>query len=269
MGQATQAIKRLVRKTGLRRTQLAAARMCCERHVLATVRRPRRRPFGRIFCYHSVGQPAWGVNDVSPARFRRQIELALREGFRFVPASEIVRTGGGPRDLAITFDDGLKSTRTNAAAILAEYGVPWSLFVVSDWADGKHPFSDDAMLSWDEIAQLAAAGVEIGSHSVTHPNFAWLDASATVDELGQSRRTIEARLGITPASFAIPLGQSANWTAQASDAARNAGYTTVYAQAEETRPAGTVARTFVTHWDGDRIFRAALGGAFDRWEEWV
>ena len=43
----------------------------------------------------------------------------------------------------------------------------------------------------------------------------------------------------------------------------------MFAQAEETRPAETVARTFVTRWDGDRVFRAALGGAFDRWEEWV
>ena len=61
---------------------------------------------------------AWGVNDVSPAQFRRQIELALREGYRFVAASEIGRTGGSPRDLAITFDDGLKSTLTIAAPIL-------------------------------------------------------------------------------------------------------------------------------------------------------
>jgi len=77
------------------------------------------------------------------------------------------------------------------------------------------------------------------------------------------------RLGIAPTTFAIPLGQSNNWSAANTAAAREAGYTTIYAQAEETRPAGTVARTFVTCWDGDRVFKAALGGAFDRWEEWV
>jgi len=54
----------------------------------------------------------------------------------------------------------------------------------------------------------------------------------------------------------------------AATAAREVGYATVYAQAEETRPAGTVARTFVTSFDADRIFRSLLGGAFDRWEEW-
>ncbi len=56
---------------------------------------------------------------------------------------------------------------------------------------------------------------------------------------------------------------------RAQQAARDAGYETIYAQAEETRPEGTVARTFVTKYDGDRIFKALLAGKYDRWEEWV
>ena len=54
-------------------------------------------------------------------------------------------------DLAITFDDGLKSVLTNAAPILAEYDVPWSLFVVSDWADGRQ----------GELDVLGQAGVGV------------------------------------------------------------------------------------------------------------
>ena len=52
-------------------------------------------------------------------------------------------------------------------------------------------------------------------------------------------------------------------------AAKDAGYELVYAQAEETRSTDTVARTFVTKFDGDRIFRALLKGKFDSWEEWA
>jgi len=216
-----------------------------------------------------VGQPLWGVNDVSPRQFRQQIELALAAGYRIVPAADIARTGGGPRDLAITFDDGLRSVLTNAAPILAEYNAPWSLFVVSDWADGRHAWDSDVMLDWHEIERLAAAGADIGSHSVTHPNFGALDPARIADEIGQSRQTIAARTGISPTTFAIPFGQSGNWSPLAAAAARDAGYTTVYAQAEETRPAATVPRTFVTRWDSDRVFKASLSGAFDRWEEWV
>ena len=261
-------IKAIVRRTGLRRRHVAAARTCCERNVLAWTRKPAPRSVGRILCYHSVGQPFFGVNDVSPERFRRHIELSLEAGHRFVQASEIVRTGGGEKDLAITFDDGMKSVFSTAAPILAEYKVPWSLFVVSDFAEQMADWQKKYFLGWKEIETLAAAGVEIGSHSATHPNFSELESTQVADELGRSRRTIEDRMGITTTSFAIPFGQSMNWPAMAARAAREVGYATVYAQAEETRPEGTVARTFVTGFDADRIFRSLLGGVFDRWEEW-
>src|SRR5215218_1530937 len=97
---------------------------------------------------------------------------------RIVPASEIARTGGGPNDLALTFDDGLMSVATTAAPILAEYGVPWSMFVVSNWADGLHTWDQDVLLGWREIERLAAAGAEIGSHSASHPDFRWLGVDA-------------------------------------------------------------------------------------------
>jgi hypothetical protein len=54
----------------------------------------------------------------------------------------------------------------------------------------------------------------------------------------------------------------------AHDIALEAGYSTIFAQAEETRPTDTVARTFVTKFDHEFIFRAILKGKFDRWEEW-
>lgn len=264
------AVKGLVRKSGLRRQHIAAARMCCERHVLASAGKGRVRNHGRILCYHSIGQPDFGVNDVSPLDFRRQIELALNGGWRFVPASTIAANGGGPKDLAITFDDGLRTVLTHAAPVLAEYKVPWSVFIVTDWSDGNASWAKPgSFLDWRDVEGLAKAGAEIGSHSVTHPNFSLLSAGQTDDELGQSRRTIEERVGITTQSFAIPLGQSGNWTRAAAEAAQRLGYETVYAQAEDTRPVGTVARTFVSRFDGERVFRAALRGVFDRWEEWI
>jgi peptidoglycan/xylan/chitin deacetylase (PgdA/CDA1 family) len=224
--------------------------MCCERH-------------------HSIGQSEWGVNDVTPTQFRRHLELALGAGYSFVPASVIAAGGGGPKDLALTFDDGLRSVLTDAAPILREYGLPWTFFPVSEWSEGRHTFGDNFVLSWHDIDALLASGAEMGSHSATHPDFGLITLEQAVDELGGSRRTFEQRLGVAPATFAIPLGQSANWRAESARAARDAGYSVIYAQAEETRPEGTVARTFVTKYDGDRIFTALLKGKFDRWEEWV
>ena len=264
-----QAFKRIIRATGLQRHHIARTRMFCERHYLAHAGSTRIRPTGRILCYHSIGQAVTGVNDVKPERFRRQIELALLRGFRFVPAAEIARTGGGPKDLAVTFDDAWLSVATHAAPILRSFGIPWSLFVVSSWSDHRSEWSREHILSWRDIERLQMQGAEIGSHSVTHPDFGLIAPAQMLDELSASREAIEQHLGGAPATFAIPLGQSMNWTAAAGELARQVGYDVVYAQAEETRPGGTIPRTFVTCFDNDAIFSALLDGAYDRWEEWV
>ncbi len=265
-------LRLVARSIGLRRSRLAAPRLAVERHLLtiACALHPSpSRQSGRILCYHATGTPDWGVNDVAPNRFQDQLELAFALGYRFVPAEQIQRGGGDARDLAITFDDGLSSVATNAAPILRHFGVPWSLFVVSRWADGDHEFGSGLMLGWREIESLAAQGVEVGSHSASHRNFRHLSAAEVEDELFESRRTIEARTGISPGAFAIPFGRSRDWSHHAGEVARAAGYGVVYAQSEARRPRDSVGRTFVTRFDDERIFRAALAGAFDDWEEWT
>jgi hypothetical protein len=69
-------------------------------------------------------------------RFRRHLESALEAGYKFVPASEIADGRAPVNSLAITFDDGIRSAATTAAPVLAELGIPWTLFIVSGWADG-------------------------------------------------------------------------------------------------------------------------------------
>ncbi len=264
-------LPRVAARLGVRRSTLAAARVYAERQALALGRELRgtsSRGAGRILCYHAVGTPAWGVNDVSPRGLRAQIQTALALGFRFVPAEDIRRNGGTPRDLAITFDDGLASVALNAAPVLKDLQIPWTMFVVTDWADGRHAFGPDICLSWRQLEGLAAQGATIGSHSVTHPNFGRLSLAQAEDELACSRRTIDANIGINTTQFAIPFGQSRDWPPAAHAAARATGYTAIYAQSERRRPPGTVARTFITRFDDDRLFRAALRGAFDAWEEW-
>jgi peptidoglycan/xylan/chitin deacetylase (PgdA/CDA1 family) len=264
-----QALKQLVRKTGLERRHVEAARMYGERQALAIAPLRHARERGRILCFHSVGQPEFGVNDVPPDRFRRHIELALELGYRFVPPAEIARDGGGPNDLAVSFDDALKSVLTKADPILREHNIPYTVFAVSEWSDQGQDWQKEKVLSWDELGDMMERGVEVGSHSATHRNFGCIDEKRARVEFETSRDTIKARLGFTPDFMAIPFGQSANWSDVADRVAREVGFTTIYAQAEETRPPGTIARTFVTRFDDDRIFKALLRGAYDRWEEWT
>jgi len=261
-------LKKMAKGVGLERRHVAPARMFCERYALAAFGKAHPRTGGRILAYHSVGQPEWGVNDVSPQLFKRHLDLALELGYRFVPASQIALTGGGPRDLAVTFDDGARSVSTIAAPILRDYGIPYTVFAVTDWTEGRVEHFVGKVMTWDEMASLVASGAEIGSHSVTHSDFGAMSPDRYEHELAESRRIIRSRLGCTPETFAIPLGQARHWTAGAGEAARAAGYAVVYSQSEQTRPAGTIARTFVTQFDADYIFRVLLRGAYDGWDEW-
>jgi peptidoglycan/xylan/chitin deacetylase (PgdA/CDA1 family) len=261
------------------RGRVAAARLWCERRGRALAR-PAPAPRSRILCFHSVGTPEWGVNDVAPPRFRRDIELALGLGYRFVAAAELAdelasnEAGNGAtsprrddRLLALTFDDGVRTVLTEAAPLLAAYGIPFTVFVVTEWADGKHRHGD-LLLNWHDIEGLASRGGTIGSHSVSHPDFGVASLDAARDEMETSRAVIAERVGVDVTEFAIPLGQSGNWRPELLALARAAGFDRVYAQSEDRRPPGTSARTFITRYDDDAVFRAALGGAFDRWEEW-
>lgn len=243
--------------------------MLAERAFLASTGPRNILPEGRILCYHAVGTPQWGINDVPPARFRLQVQGALECGARFISASSIARGDGGPNDLAITFDDGLLSVLQNAAPVLSELGIPWTVFLVAGWADGQHRIGPDLVMDWAAIEKAAAMGATIGSHSMTHSNFARLCAEAAAWELEESRRLIQSRIGIDTREFAIPFGQSHDWNGAQTRAAYAAGYHTVFAQSQERRPAGTVGRTFITGLDDTRIFRAALQGRFDAWEEWM
>ena len=232
-------------------------RLHAERWALATRNRgaggqaQARR--GRILAYHSVGTPEWGVNDVSPRDFERHLQIAVDDGWSFVTPAEVIAEPGKPQ-LALTFDDGLASVLANAAPVLRHHGIPATMFVVTGWADGQPP--------------AGQAGLSVASHSVTHPDFGRLEPGEARRELEVSRERLRRMLDVDTDEFAIPLGQSRNWTPAAGEAAADAGYTTVYAQSVNTRPEGTVARTFITRIDRPMLFRAALAGAYDNWEEW-
>jgi peptidoglycan/xylan/chitin deacetylase (PgdA/CDA1 family) len=240
-------------------------RLEAERWAL-TARNPGSRR-ARILAYHSIGTPRWGANDVRPRDFERHLQIAVDDGWTFTtPADVLARPD--EQLLALTFDDGALSVLHNAVPVLRAHGVPATMFVVTDWADGHHEAGFDEVMGWRELAQLQRWGWTLASHSATHPDFAGLDAGEARRQLEVSRERLREVVGVETEDFAIPFGQSSNWSDVAALAAKEAGYSQVYAQSVDTRPVGTLPRTFITRIDRPAVFRAALGGAFDGWEEW-
>ena len=66
-------------------------------------------------------------------------------------------------------------------------------------AEGMH-------LTWDEVQEMSAGGIEFGSHTVTHPILANVGEQQLEAELFQSKRQIETVLGKDVLAFAYPVG---------------------------------------------------------------
>ncbi len=114
-----------------------------------------------------------------------------------------------PRSVVITIDDGYKTAKSIAWPILRKYGFPFTLYVY------PHSISRiPTALTWKDLQEMSAAGVDVQSHTFTHPLLthpakpmnkndyvAWLD-----QEMQESKSRIEKHLGKPVTSVAYPYG---------------------------------------------------------------
>src|SRR5918993_1146341 len=125
------------------------------------------------------------------------------------PVASAPWPGGAAMALSLSFDDGRESQLTEGLPVFARHGAKVTLYVVPSAVDRKP----------DGWKQAAAAGHEIGSHSLTHScsgNFLFSRQKALEDhsiarmreELVTANRRITALLGVTPRTFAYPCGQT-------------------------------------------------------------
>ncbi|MDT0437568.1 MULTISPECIES: polysaccharide deacetylase family protein [Streptomyces] len=171
-----------------------------------------------ILMYHAVATTpnhATRALSVTPEAFARHLGIIADLGMTPVNTADLARSwrDGRPlpaRPLLITFDDGYEGVHRHALPALARHGYPATLFVSTGWIRGAHHTGGgpDLMLDWDQVRELAAAGVEIGGHSHTHPQLDQLGDDPLRHELRRCREIVGAELGTAPASFAYPYGYS-------------------------------------------------------------
>lgn len=174
-----------------------------------------------ILMYHRVardGGDRLARYRLHPERFAEQLRLLGDAGFRTVGFEEAGRALRNRqalpgRAVMLTFDDGSRDFLTDAWPLLRAHGFGATLFVVSDRVGGTNDW-DAAygervdLLDWDELRQLARAGVEIGSHTASHPHLTALSPEDVVREAARSRATIIREVGVEPAAIAYPYGDS-------------------------------------------------------------
>lgn len=167
---------------------------------------------------------------VPPERFAAQIGLLEEAGFRFVTVARLAQLAAGgtapPGYAAITFDDGMRSNHAVALPILRARGIPATVYVTIDYIDGRSPWigpgGDGAMMNAAELRALAAAGWELGGHTMTHADLSTLDYAACRREVEEGRAALERIAGTTVETFAYPFGR---YGPAAIQAVRDAGFT--------------------------------------------
>lgn len=203
------------------------ARLVAWRHRKRTV----------ILCYHSVTR--WTGLIPNEHKLHAPLPLFashldyLQRHYNVVSLEQFLAARREGRTLpdysvVLTFDDGTRNFFTVVTPTLAERGLPATAFVItritsergdSPFESEWKPIDDYLYLSWPEVETLSRMpGIEIGSHSHTHPDLTQLAPEEVERELGDSYAAIVERTGKRELALAYPHGKASDSVRRAASA---------------------------------------------------
>ena len=261
----------------LRWTVKKAARRCA---VLGSLlsgslglrRRMADGPVVRVLTYHRFGDATRDPWCVSAADFEEQMRW-LAERRLAVSIDDVVSFVRGEKQLPegavlVTMDDGFSSVLHIAAPIMRRYAIPSVAYVTTGFV-GSTSVSDERYLTWEEVAQLPAAGVAVGSHAHSHRSMAQLSPPEALDEAQRSKQLLEQHLGVAVWSFAYPFGMRPDESAATARMLSENGYSTVFiAQHGVLRHGADLARLPRVKVEGGEplwMFKLLCQGGMDVW----
>jgi peptidoglycan/xylan/chitin deacetylase (PgdA/CDA1 family) len=195
-----------------------------------SMNRSQPRPIVPVLAYHSIsderrdGTLRWSV---SPGDFDEQMALLASRGRTALTVSGYAAVLGcdvppPARPVLVTFDDGFADLATTALPTLRRYGITATAYVITSALGTARSGEAGPALDWDQLEQLRANGVEVGSHSHTHRPLDCLSAVEVFREVNLSKQVLEGGLREPVSSFAYPYGYH-SWSVR--QQVQAAGYT--------------------------------------------
>lgn len=190
--------------------------------VRSLAHRLQRRAITRFITFHDVPEH-YRQDFFGWMRFLRQSTNVVSMEDYFAGKLSATQT-----NMVITFDDGFRSWASVAAPVLLELGLPATFFICSGFVGlsdtqrdqfvrtrlMRAPFMTGKIsgaLDEDDVAQLAAAGFEIGGHTCNHVDLSNVNDRAELDcEIVEDKKRLEAVTGKPVRYFAYPYGASRN-----------------------------------------------------------
>lgn len=219
-----------------------------------------------ILMYHYVAHsPVPGTHPpltVPPHEFDEQLAALRARGSVSVLSDEYSRrlqSGDHGNTVWITFDDGRIDNLDVALPRLVAAGHRATFFVIAEKSLGNEP----GFVPLSGLREMLAAGMEIGSHTMTHPRLARLPLEQARREIADSRARLEDALQVPVRAFCHPFG---NWNAATVDLVREAGYELATSTIRDNRNARadrwTLRRVMIQPGRTGWRFRYALSPAY-------
>jgi peptidoglycan/xylan/chitin deacetylase (PgdA/CDA1 family) len=224
-----------------------------------------------ILCYHSVIDSDRPLNS-DPHKQHIPLHLFLKHldylqrHYQVISLNDFQKAKRENRRLpeytvVLTFDDGFEDFATVAAPHLMRRKLPATVFVITDRAYARLPPNGESFLTWEEIRKLAAAGLEIGSHTCAHPRLPDLPLQEVLKELAESQSAVRIHTQQTDVALSYPFGQTSDLI---SGMAESAGYSCAIAGDSGPNNSGAnlhaLSRTVIASDDDVPTFAARVCG---------
>ncbi len=162
-----------------------------------------------VLMYHRFGETDYPSTNIRIAQFEAHLAELASGNYQMSGLGEIAAAltsgrGLAERSLAVTVDDAYLSVYTEAWPRFRAAGIPFTLFVPSDAVDGGQA----NYMNWDQIREMAAAGVTIGHHSAAHGHMATWSRARLEADIERASRRFREELGFVPKVFAHPYGEA-------------------------------------------------------------
>lgn len=257
---------------------LGALRVC---GAVSTVNSSAEVP---VLMYHSISDDtepqvkSYYKIVTNPKRFAEQMAWLAELGYRGVSlrqALTALKCGDTLEQplVAITFDDGFQDFYLQAWPALAKCGFTATMYLPTGFIGSpsrRRWFRGRPCLTWSEVRELSAQGVQFGSHTVSHPKLYQLSWREIAEELRQSKDRIEQELRTKVNSFAYPYAypqEDIVFSKRIAEMLCEQGYehcaTTIVGRMRADDDPFRMKRLPANSDDDRALFAAKLAGAYD------
>jgi len=162
-----------------------------------------------IVMYHRFGESEYPSTNIQLEQLDAHIKELKSGPYTVLPVTEIIEKIKANEDLpdrtvGITIDDAYRSIYTEAWPRFKAAGLPFTVFISTSHVD----HGSNRHLTWDQIREMHRTGVDFGHHSNSHLHMPKASPTSIEQELKIANQRFKKELGLKPALFAYPYGET-------------------------------------------------------------